>query len=426
MAATASSGTHPFLYNNGAMTDLSTIIFNNCKATNANDINNNGQVVGNAAGLSSGSTCYLYDGSMTDLNLVINTPGYQIISANAINDLGQIAAIGVNTSNRYYTRALILTPATRTWDGGSTTDSNWVTAMNWNPDTMPVKGSAIIFTGANRQANFNNSSLTNVGLVTFDNGGFNISGNALTLNAGIVSTDNNTWGINSTLYLPQSFTSLSGTLTVSGNVNNNGNLLTLDGPGDHLISGAISGTGGLTKSGSGTSTLSSANNSYQGPTIVTAGVLQITGGVNLGSTPLIDVQGGMAVLKTTNVNNNALSIETASGAEFQVADGVHIVGNMDGAGTTEVNGQLTVTSICQNTITLDSGAILSIAALPGGPTSKPAQLTAVPEPATMILIISSLFCLLIYRRTNGQINAAYLGRPPSWLKNWISSQISAK
>ena len=133
----------------------------------------------------------------------------------------------------------------------------------------------MVFTGVNRQANTNNSSLTNVRLVTFNNGGFNISGNALTPNAGIVSTDSNTWGINSTLYLAQSFTSLSGTLTVGGNVNNSGNLLTLDGPGDHLISGAISGTGGLTKSGSGTSTLSSTSNSYQGPTIVTAGVCRL-------------------------------------------------------------------------------------------------------------------------------------------------------
>ena len=105
-----------------------------------------------------------------------------------------------------------------------------------------------------------------MGLVTFNNGGFNIGGNALILNAGIVRTDGNTWGISSTLYFAQSFTSLSGTLTIGGSVNNSGNLLTLDGPGNHLISGAISGTGGFTKSGSGTSTLSSTNNTYQGPT----------------------------------------------------------------------------------------------------------------------------------------------------------------
>ena len=187
-------------------------------------------------------------------------------------------------------------------------------------------------------------------------------------------------------------------LTISGNVNNNGNLLTVDGPGNHLISGAISGTGGLTKSGPGTLTLSSTNNTYQDATTVTAGVLEITGGVNLGATTLINVQGGTAVLKTTNVNNNALNIETALAGSFVIADGTHTVGAIKGAGTTEVNGQLTVNSIDQGTITIDSGGILTIAALPGGPTSEAARITAVPEPATLILIITGLFCVLIYRR----------------------------
>ena len=186
LAATASHGSHPFLYNNG-MTDLSTIIFNNCYATKVNDINDNGQVVGNAAGLSGGVTTFLYDGSMTDLSTVNNTSGYIISSANAINDLGQIAATGKYTGSAFYTRALILTPF-MTWDGGGT-DNNWNTKENWSFDTVPVKGIAIVFTGVNRQTNFDNTSnpiLTNVGLVTFNNGGFNISGSyQLTLNAGI-------------------------------------------------------------------------------------------------------------------------------------------------------------------------------------------------------------------------------------------------
>jgi autotransporter-associated beta strand protein/probable HAF family extracellular repeat protein len=398
LAAISASTNHGFLYDS-AMNDLgrSQLIFNNCYASEAKDINNNGQVVGNALGLSGGSTTFLYDGSMTDLNAANNTPSYQINSANAINDLGQIAVTGKYTGSSFYTRALVLTPATRTWDGGGTTN-NWITTPNWDPDNMPVKGSAIIFTGTNRQTNVNNSTLTNLGLVTFNNGGFNISGNALALNAGIVSTGDNTWAINSTLPYSQSFISLSGKLTISGNVNNSGNLLTVDGPGNHLISGAISGTGGLTKSGSGTLTLSSTNNAYSGVTTINNGVLEITGGVNLGTTPLIDVNGGMAVLKTTNVNNNVLNIETASIGTFLISDGAHTIGNIDGSGTTEVNGQLTVNSIEQGILTIDSGGTLTIAALPGGPTSEPAGITAVPEPATLILAISAVSCALIYRR----------------------------
>jgi probable HAF family extracellular repeat protein/autotransporter-associated beta strand protein len=393
-AATSTKPNHAFLYDNG-MTDLGNIIFNGCYATNACDINNYGQIVGNAVGLSSGSTSFLYDGStMMDLNSIISSTNYYITSANAINDLGQIVATGKSFSNTSYYRALLLTPATRTWDGGGS-DNYWNTPANWNPDTVPVNGSALIFSDVNRQTNINNTSLTSVGLVTFSNGGFNISGSPLILNAGIVSTGDNTWAIDSTLAFPQTFSSLSGTLTISGNVNNNGNLLTVDGPGNQLISGAISGTGGLTKSGTGTLTLSSTNNTYNGTTTVTGGVLEITGGINLGTTSLIDVEGGEAVLKTTNVNNSSLNIQTGTDATFQIADGIHTLGNIQGSGTTEVYGQLTANCICQDTLTIGSGG--TIAPLPGGPLSESTQLMAVPEPAALILIITGILYLM-YRR----------------------------
>jgi probable HAF family extracellular repeat protein/autotransporter-associated beta strand protein len=397
LAATLSQGNHAFLYDN-EMIDLSNIIFNNCRPTTANDINNCGLIVGNAAGLSGGGTVYLYDGStMTDLNSMISTSGYIISSANAINDRGQIVATGKYLGSSYYTRALLLTPASRTWDGGGT-DDNWNTPANWNPDAVPVNGSELIFSGVLRQTNINNMNLVCVGLVTFNNGGFHISGNPLVLNAGITSTGDNDWGIDSTLAQPQAFTSLSGVLTISGNVNNNGNLLTINGSGDHLISGAISGAGGLTKSGSGTSTLSSTANCYTGDTTVTAGVLEITGGVNIGATELINIQAGKAVLKTTNVNNDTLNIQNDSDGIFQVADGIHILGSVQGSGTTEVDGQLTVNCISQATLSIASGGVVTITPLPGGPQSESPQLTAVPEPTAFILIISAVLCLLLYKR----------------------------
>jgi probable HAF family extracellular repeat protein/autotransporter-associated beta strand protein len=398
-ADTGTSGEHTFLYNGSLpLTDLSTIIFNSCYASHSYDINNLGQIVGTAVGLVGGSTCFIYNGStMTDLNTLIDPSSYYRIStAVAINDLGQIVATGKLTGYSN-TRALLLTPAQRTWDGGSTTNNNWSSAANWNPDIVPVNGCDITFSGTTRQTNVNNTALTDVWLLTFANGGFNISGNALNLNAGINNTGNNTWAINSTLAYAQTFTSSSGMLTISGSVDNNGNLLTVDGLGNHLISGAISGTGGLTKSGSGTLTLSSTANNYKGITTVTAGVLEITGGVNIGATTLIDVQGGKAVLKTTNVNNNTLNIETDTDGTFQIADGIHTIGNIQGSGTTEVNGQLTANSICQGTLTIGSGSTETIAPLPDGPLSESTQLTAVPEPAALILIITGIFCLM-YRR----------------------------
>jgi autotransporter-associated beta strand protein len=258
----------------------------------------------------------------------------------------------------------------------------------------------LIFSGANRQTNINNSSLTNVGLITFSNGGFNISGNPLVLYAGIINTGDNTWAINSTLASPQTFTSVSGTLTISGNVNNNGNLLSIDGAGNHLISGAIVGNGGLYKSGSGTLTLSSTANNYKDTTTVNGGVLEITGGVNIDSTESIDIQNGKAVLKTTNVNNCTLDIETDIDGTFEIVDGVHTVGNIEGSGTTVVNGQLTANSINQGTLTLAAGSRVTIAPLPGGPTSENTQLMAVPEPATLILVLTGILFFFIYRSVN--------------------------
>ena len=393
-------GTHAdnaFLYSSG-MTDLSSIIFNGSYATRANDINNLGQAVGNAAGISGGATAFIYDGStMRDLNSLITSSNYYITAANGINDLGQIVATGKYLPSSFYTRALLLTPAQRTWDGGGTND-NWSTPANWNPDTVPVNGSALTFSGVNRQTNINDTDLISVGLITFSNGGFNISGHSLVLNAGIINNGDNTWAINSSLASPQTFTSLSGTLTISGNVNNNGNLMSIDGAGNHLISGAIAGNGGLYKSGSGTLTLSSTANNYKDNTTVNGGVLEFTGGVNIDSTEMIDVKNGKAVFKTTNVNNSALNIATDIDGTFEIVDGVHTVGNIEGSGTTAINGQLTANSINQDVLTLAIGSRVTIAPLPGGPMAENTQLIPVPEPATLILAITGILFLFISRR----------------------------
>ena len=102
----------------------------------------------------------------------------------------------------------------------------------------------------------------------------------------------------------QSWTNSSATpLTVSGNVGLGANTLTLAGTGNHAVSGIVSGTGGLTKSGTGIASLSGAN-TYSGVTTVQAGtlsaktpaytnVLNNTGGVNLtGGKFVLDYTGG--------------------------------------------------------------------------------------------------------------------------------------
>jgi autotransporter-associated beta strand protein len=67
------------------------------------------------------------------------------------------------------------------------------------------------------------------------------------------------------------------TLTVSGNITNGSNLLTVDGTGNTVISGVLgNGSGGLTKLAGGTLSLTgSSANTYTGMTTVDAGTLNL-------------------------------------------------------------------------------------------------------------------------------------------------------
>jgi autotransporter-associated beta strand protein len=69
-----------------------------------------------------------------------------------------------------------------------------------------------------------------------------------------------------------------GALTLNGDLDNQGNLLTVSGPGAVTLTSTavLSGAGGLTLQGSGTLTLS-ANNSYSGTTTVNGGTLVVNG-----------------------------------------------------------------------------------------------------------------------------------------------------
>jgi autotransporter-associated beta strand protein len=113
-------------------------------------------------------------------------------------------------------------------------------------------------------------------------GGITIGAETLALNGSGIASDgafrnisgNNGFGGAITLGSASTISSDSGTLTLSGAINNGGFLLTEMGAGNVTISSVISGTGGLTKTGAGTLTLSGAtSNTYAGPTTVNQGTL---------------------------------------------------------------------------------------------------------------------------------------------------------
>ncbi len=127
-----------------------------------------------------------------------------------------------------------------------------------------------------------------------------------------------------------------GALAGLGNVLLNGNTLTV-GSTNNLTSsfgGVVSGTGGLTKAGTGTLTLSGAN-TYAGPTLVNAGTLAAGAANTLPSTTAVTV---------------------ASGAVLDLGGFSQAVGSLAGAGNVNL-GAGTLTAGGDNTSTTYSGAL---------------------------------------------------------------------
>ena len=111
--------THAFLYSGGIVHELGAFPGGSDTPSGAEGINNSGQIVGYAsAGASSPNShaFVYYKQVMTDLNTVVvnSLNGYTLINAHAINDFGQILAIGTQPGTLVFlTESFLLTPLTR-------------------------------------------------------------------------------------------------------------------------------------------------------------------------------------------------------------------------------------------------------------------------------------------------------------------------
>ena len=174
----------------------------------------------------------------------------------------------------------------KTWTGGGT-DDDWNTAANW-VGPRPREGDSLIFNGATRQGNNNDigaANLTLVPSVTFNNGGFTLSGNALTISRALTNlTGNNTFNNALTLNSAISAHTPAGNLTLGG---------------------ILSGNGGLTKSGAGTLILGGAD-TYTGATTVSQGILTVNGSLASGSA--VSVSSG-GTLNGTGTIGGAVTVD---------------------------------------------------------------------------------------------------------------------
>lgn len=272
----------------------------------------------------------------------------------------------------------ISTSGVSLWNGGGA-NGNWSTAANWS-GSLPANGQLLTFQGVLRQSNTNNL-LATVGQAVFSNGGFAVAGNSVSLLWGVINqAGNSTWSIGTTLAAPQSFVSSNGTLTVGGAVANGGFPLTLDGAGSNLLSGVVSGTGGLVKSGSGTSAIS-VQSTYSGGTTVNAGVLNLTGGggssgtirgtatVNTGGTLRLSTgdatgyNGGASALTVINLIGGTLNVNSTANQTL----GSAVINLTGGAITGVASGNLDFFGGASALNTLAATATATISGVPLSP-----------------------------------------------------------
>jgi probable HAF family extracellular repeat protein/autotransporter-associated beta strand protein len=289
----------------------------------AQDINNKGQIVGWSYydGGNGNYHAFLYTGvgPMQDLNNLIDTSsGWNLTSAEAINEKGQIVGYGYHNG---VSRAFLLNPASLLMWTGSTGNS-WNDANNWSSGVVPGASHDVIFNaatstnqittlGGNQSANslsFNANASTPITIaagntLTLGSGGINVSSDTAsghTINADIALAAPQTWSVNG-----------DRTFNVGGN---------------------ISGTGPLTKDGNG-SIILTGNNIYNGDTKIAAGTLKINGSLSTASAVTVNNSGTLAGMGTVgNVTVNS---------------GGHIAPGDSGFGTLTATG-----------LTLNTGSLL--------------------------------------------------------------------
>ena len=141
-------------------------------------------------------------------------------------------------------------------------------------------------TGANT---YSGATIVNAGLINFSNGG-NLGTGRITLNGGGLQ-----WAAANT-------TDISGRLNAlgasGGTFDTNGN--------DVTLASGISGTGGLTKTGTGTLTLTNAN-SYTGETTISNGTLKLAGAGTLAGATGVSLTGGSAVFDLSTGSSQSVA-----------------------------------------------------------------------------------------------------------------------
>ncbi len=276
------------------------VTFNVEDGSAATDLLYSGQIV-NASSNTSG---ILKTGSGT-----LTLTGLNTYTGGTVITGGTVQISGASADNGGYTN--LGTGAVTINNGGTLLSvGNWTTGNEWNGGNV---GTITVNAG---------------GTWTMNNGtaGGTVR-NGLVLNGGTVNGagSNADWGV---MYLRSTYVTAGGTATSTISVDtamNGVTTMTVD-QGSQLdysgtIHNKIGATGGITKSGSGTLTLS-GNNTYTGTTTVNAGTLAFTGGTS--SIGAINANAGSTVFSggNTTINGNLNLNADNSGSGLLFSGGV--------------------------------------------------------------------------------------------------------
>jgi autotransporter-associated beta strand protein len=223
-------------------------------------------------------------------NLATTSAGHTTF---ALNDTATALYLNVSAATNIWTGA-----TNNTWDigtaGGGTGTHNWSLS-----DQVYLDGDIVAFDDTASQFNVNIASTVSPSGVKFSNSSahtYTLSGAGIAgsgalilngINGTVILTNTNTYtgnttiGSGDTLQLGDGTT--DGVINSSASITDNGTLIYNRSTGSSFTySNAISGSGALTKSGSGTQILTSAD-TYSGPTTINAGTLQIGAGGAMGA-----------------------------------------------------------------------------------------------------------------------------------------------
>ncbi len=208
------------------------------------------------------------------------------------------------------------------WDFNATQNWATVTAGPYNAAKWTSAADTATFEGTGGTVTVASTGIA-VSAINFSVGGYTLTGGRIYIGSAI--TNNAVTGvntINSTLELTGptniSNTATDGSLIIAGSILNSGNLLTATATKNFTISGAISGSGGLTKTGAGTLTLSSPSY-FTGTTLITTGRIilgdsrslqystvstSVNKGIDFGSLTSATIGGLIGTVNQTLLNNN--------------------------------------------------------------------------------------------------------------------------